>query len=79
MSATGPKMTTGRGKPGCRRLTLSYAGNLDIDSDQTRSSQWSCTTEIPQSREETNILSLTIKSSVSSRKDAHHNCMKSEV
>ena len=23
MSATGPKMTTGRGKPGCRRLTLS--------------------------------------------------------
>ena len=41
MSATGPKMTTGLGKPGWRRLTRSYAGNLDMDSLQTRSSQWS--------------------------------------
>ena len=43
-SATGPKMTTGLGKPGCLKLTLSYAGNLDMDSLQTRSSQWSWNT-----------------------------------
>ena len=38
-SETGPKMTTGRGKPGCRSATRSYAGNFDMDSDHTKSSQ----------------------------------------
>ena len=38
-SETGPKITMGRGNPGCLRLTRSYAGNLDMDSDQTKSSQ----------------------------------------
>ena len=32
-SAIGPKITTGLGKPGCLRVTFSYAGNFDIDSD----------------------------------------------
>ena len=44
-SDMGPNRTMGRMKPGCLRLTLSYAGNLDVQSENTTSSQWSCKKE----------------------------------
>jgi hypothetical protein len=52
MSASGPKMTTGRVKPGWHSDTLSYAGNFDNElSFQSISSKGSYTYQRERERE----------------------------